>query len=135
MPDEPHQLDEFAIGLSELTALLLSTSDVEGSLHEIADITSKMLPDSPMVAVTLRRDGDEITVASTGPHATVIDELQRTQGLGPCLEALHTATTVAITDMATERRWGSYPAKMLTHGGFARCTPSRCWWTARPSAH
>ncbi|MFF0492790.1 GAF and ANTAR domain-containing protein [Nocardia sp. NPDC004068] len=89
---------------------------MEGSLREIADITAGMLPGHPMVAITLRRNGDALTVASTGPHATLIDELQREQGLGPCLEALNTGTAVTITDLATETRWGTYPARMLAQG-------------------
>ncbi len=96
--------------------MVLSTPDLEGSLREVADITSRMLPEHPMVAITLRRDGDAITVASTGPHATLIDELQRGQGLGPCLEALHTAAPVAVADMSVETRWGTYPARMLAQG-------------------
>ncbi|MCM6777614.1 GAF and ANTAR domain-containing protein [Nocardia sp. CDC159] len=95
---------------------MLSTPNVEDSLREIADITARMLPDRPMVAVTLRRNGDTVTVASTGPHASLIDELARDHGLGPCLEALHTAAPVAIPDMTDERRWGAYPARMLARG-------------------
>ncbi|WP_024803278.1 GAF and ANTAR domain-containing protein [Nocardia sp. BMG51109] len=116
MATDPYHLDEFATGLAELTTLVLSTPDVEASLRDIADITSRMLPNHPMVAITLRRNGDEVTVASTGPHATLIDELQRSQSLGPCLEALRTATPVEVPDMAAESRWGAYPARMLEHG-------------------
>ncbi|WP_280276249.1 GAF and ANTAR domain-containing protein [Nocardia wallacei] len=116
MTSEPYHPDEFAIGLAELTTLVLSTPDVESSLRDIADITARMLPNRPMVAITLRRNDETVTVASTGPHATVIDELQRGQGLGPCLEALHTAEPVAVTDMAAEKRWGAYPARMLEQG-------------------
>ncbi|BCK57665.1 GAF and ANTAR domain-containing protein [Nocardia wallacei] len=116
MAAAPYHPDEFAFGLAELTALVLSTPDVETSLRDVADITAKMLPNHPMVAITLRRNDAAVTVASTGPHATVIDELQRGQGLGPCLEALNTAEPVAVTDMAAEKRWGRYPARMLEQG-------------------
>ncbi|NNH73568.1 GAF and ANTAR domain-containing protein [Nocardia uniformis] len=108
--------DAFAAGLSELTAVVLSTPNVEGSLRDIAAITTRILPGRPMVAITLRRGGDIATVASTGPHATLLDELHISGGLGPCLHALDTAQPVDVPDLTAETRWGDYPHRMLARG-------------------
>ncbi|KZM70818.1 GAF and ANTAR domain-containing protein [Nocardia terpenica] len=116
MPPERLGPDELAVGLAELTALLLSTRDVEDSLRDIADIASGMLPGQPMAGVTLMRGGDAMTVASTGAHAVLIDEIQYTNGLGPCLEAMRTGKPVFVPDVVEERRWGQYSARMLAHG-------------------
>ncbi|RDI68086.1 GAF and ANTAR domain-containing protein [Nocardia pseudobrasiliensis] len=116
MAQQQARFDELAVGMAELTALLLSTRDVEDSLRDLVNIASGMLPGRPMAGVTLRRDAGPMTVASTGAHAELIDEVQYSEGLGPCLEAIQTGAPVSVPDIVTERRWGRYPARMLTHG-------------------
>lgn len=114
--ETPDSGDEFAAGLSELTMLVLATPDVESSLHDIAAITARMLPGRPMAAVTLNRGRDTVTVASTGPHALLLNELQLSGGLGPCLHALDTGKPVDVPDLSAEQRWGDYPARMRARG-------------------
>ncbi|WP_378738968.1 GAF and ANTAR domain-containing protein [Nocardia brasiliensis] len=116
MTEDTFAVDEFASGLSELTAVLLSTADIEESLGEIAATTSRILPGRPMAGVTLTRGGDVATVASSGAHATVVDEIQYGGGRGPCLEAIQTGQPVSVPDVTEEHRWGNYPAQVLAHG-------------------
>ncbi|MFI5783309.1 GAF domain-containing protein [Nocardia sp. NPDC051570] len=116
MPGRLDLLDELITGLSELTALVSSTPDIESSLHDVAELTSRMLPGRPTAAVALRRDGGAVTVASAGPHARLIDEFQQRQGLAVIREAVNTSRAVDIPDLTVERRWGEYPARMLAHG-------------------
>ncbi|WP_282780877.1 MULTISPECIES: GAF and ANTAR domain-containing protein [unclassified Nocardia] len=116
MVEDRSPAEELAVGLSELTALLLSTSDIEDALRDIADIASRMLPGHPLAGVTLERDGQAMTVASTGAHAELLDEVQYSNGLGPCLEAIKTAATVSVPDTVSENRWGDYATRMLAHG-------------------
>ncbi|MEU8900946.1 GAF and ANTAR domain-containing protein [Nocardia sp. NPDC048505] len=102
--------------MSELTALLLSTSDIESALRQLATVASRMLPGKPMAGVSLKRADDTVTVGATGAEASRVDELQYQQRTGPCLEAMHTAEPVSVPDVARENRWGDYPARVMAHG-------------------
>lgn len=116
MSQQGQGLDRLAIGMAELTAVLLSPRTVEEASRDIAEIASRMLPGRPMAGVTLDRGGDAITVASTGAHARAIDEVQPIDGSSPGLHAIHTAEPVSVPDTRAERRWGEYSARMLAHG-------------------
>lgn len=61
--------DALAVGMSELTTVLLSTTDLAGSLDPPSDILSRMLPTHPHVSVTLRLGGERLTGASRIGHA------------------------------------------------------------------
>ncbi|MFI6868940.1 GAF and ANTAR domain-containing protein [Nocardia sp. NPDC050406] len=122
MLDGSDSVEAFAAGLAELTAVVLSTPTVEQALHDTVAITAKILPGKPMVAVTLHIDEDPVTIASSGPHAQVIDELQHSHGLGPCLQAIESGRTVTSPDLIEEHRWGGYPSRMLAEG--IRCVLS-----------
>ncbi|MEV0251315.1 GAF and ANTAR domain-containing protein [Nocardia sp. NPDC050712] len=114
--DDEKAAYELVSGMSELTALLLSTSDIEAALRDLATVASRMLPGRPMAGVSLKRAADTVTVGSTGAEASRVDEIQFQQRTGPCLEAMHTAEPVSVPDVARERRWGDYPARVMAHG-------------------
>lgn len=108
--------DELALGMSELTATLLTGDDVAESLCAVADIVARMLPDHPMVGVTLIREHDTIVVGSSGAPALLIEESRFGERDDPCQQAISTARQVSVPDMATEHRWGGYAERMLAHG-------------------
>ncbi|WP_194819636.1 GAF and ANTAR domain-containing protein [Nocardia sp. XZ_19_385] len=114
--DDESTAYELVSGMSELTALLLSTRDIESSLRDLAAVASKMLPGKPMAGVSIRRAGDTVTVGATGAEASRVDEIQFQQQSGPCLEAMNSAEPVLVPDVAQERRWGDYPARVMAHG-------------------
>jgi GAF domain-containing protein len=116
VPDQPVPVPMPAY-LRELTALLLSTTNVEQALGRLADVAAHSTPGASMVGVTLQRGGRVLTVASTSAHAMMIDEIQYNNGQGgPCLEAMRTGEIVTVTDMPSEQRWGDYASQMLAHG-------------------
>lgn len=57
-----------------------------------------------------------VTVASSDARANAVDELQYGAGDGPCLEALRNRVVVRVDDLASESRWGEYPALALRAG-------------------
>ncbi|MGP4102790.1 hypothetical protein [Nonomuraea sp. KM90] len=59
--------------LTELTEILLATSDVERALGELAGIAAGITPDAPMAGGTLRHAEHVMTVASSDAHALMID--------------------------------------------------------------
>ncbi|MFC9434654.1 ANTAR domain-containing protein [Nocardia sp. NPDC057030] len=108
--------DELALGMSELTALLLSGDDVAESLCAIADTVTRMLPDHPMTGITLARGGGTIVGGSSGAHAMLVEEARFSEGYDPCLQAMDTAQLVSVPDVAMEHRWGGYSTRMLAYG-------------------
>ncbi|BCI51014.1 transcriptional regulator [Mycolicibacterium litorale] len=58
-------------------------------------------------------------LAATDGHPLVLDNIQRTYGQGPCLDAAAGQQTFRIDDMASEERWPAFAAKAVA------CTPVR----------
>lgn len=65
-----------------------------------------------MCAITVERDGSPATVASSGPEAQRLDEIQYSLHDGPCLTALRTAKTILVTDVGADPRWAAYARDM-----------------------
>ncbi|WP_282776195.1 MULTISPECIES: GAF and ANTAR domain-containing protein [unclassified Nocardia] len=107
---------ELAVGLSELTAALLSTSDIEGSLYGSAEAISRMLPGQPMTAISIARTGRAPLTAASCVRARAADAIQYHLGCGPGLEAIETRQPIKVVDAAGEHRWGEYPTQVLAHG-------------------
>ncbi|MFI6044664.1 GAF and ANTAR domain-containing protein [Nocardia sp. NPDC051321] len=108
--------DELALGMSELTALLLTGDEVAESLCAIADAVARMLPNHPMAGVTLVHGHGTIVGGSSAAHAMLVEETQRSEGYDPCLQAIDTAQQVSVHDVAAEHRWGGYSNRMLAFG-------------------
>jgi GAF domain-containing protein len=97
------------VALTELVGLLLSTSGVEGFLHELTVAAAGMGVQPASCGVTVREVGGSLTVASSDAFAAAVDEVQYQAGDGPCLQALKSGREVAVPDVAAETRWGGYP--------------------------
>ena len=65
-----------------------------------------------MCAITVESNGTPATVASSGPEAQRLDEIQYSLHDGPCLTALRTAQTILVTDVETDPRWAAYARDM-----------------------
>lgn len=111
---ESPQLDQIAASLHELTALLLSTDEIEEALQHSAELATRTIPGNPECGLMLDRSGQFSTVASTDALTRLIDEAQHAVGDGPCLQAHRTAVPVHVPDIRDEHRWGDYPA--IAHG-------------------
>jgi GAF domain-containing protein len=110
------ELPELALTYRELQTLLITTSELDAFLTELALLAVAVISPIATCGITLRREGEPMTVTSSDPLAAAVDELQYGRGVGPCLEALHTDETVVVSDLATEERWGDYPAEALRCG-------------------
>ncbi|MEV6558032.1 GAF and ANTAR domain-containing protein [Nocardia sp. NPDC051756] len=108
--------DELALGMSELTALLLTGDEVGESLCAIADTVVRMLPEHPMAGVTLTREHGTIVGGSSAAHEILMEESRFTEGYDPSLQAISTAQQISVPDLAAEHRWGGYSTRMLSHG-------------------
>jgi GAF domain-containing protein len=55
-------------------------------------------------------------VAASGPLARELDEVQYSQGDGPCLQAATTGHVVELVDTTTQERWGPFPRLAAERG-------------------
>jgi len=103
-------------GAMELLHLVMSTPDVESYLHDLAVMAGDVSPVIAGVGVTLQRDGQVLSVATSNALAASVDEVQYGLDTGPCLESLRTGTLVDVPDVARETRWDGYPDHALSRG-------------------
>ncbi|SDH45059.1 GAF and ANTAR domain-containing protein [Agrococcus jejuensis] len=67
-------------------------------------------------------DGRVEVLASTDERAKLVELMQLDEGAGPCLEALATGETVAVTDVRTVRdEWAGFRDQALSLGIHAAC--------------
>ncbi|WP_280276048.1 GAF and ANTAR domain-containing protein [Nocardia wallacei] len=107
--------DELATGVAQLTGLLLADDTILARPQDIADIVAAMLPDSPLIGVTLVSD---TTVSGGCAAATALlpEESRHVDEPGPYQTAVRTARPVSVPDLADEPRWPGYAARLLAHG-------------------
>ena len=94
----------------ELQQLLLATNDVVEYLERVAGYAIRtVVPDADLsCGITLQRDNQPLTVASSDPRAVSVDEVQYEIDRGPCLHSMRTGEVVLIDDLATDEAWVSY---------------------------
>lgn len=96
---ESDTLEAFMNALTRLAALELSEDGTD-----------------VLCGVTLLRHKKAGTIASSGPIAQAMDELQYDYRDGPCLTAARTQELVHAPDLATDGRWPEYSAAIQEHG-------------------
>jgi GAF domain-containing protein len=106
---------DLAGAYSELQNLLLDGPDVTGFLQQLATLSAALVPRTSC-GVTIRRNHQVATVASSDEFAMQLDEIQYGHGEGPCLQAMRTRQRVQVTDLAAEHRWGGYRLHALAAG-------------------
>jgi GAF domain-containing protein len=106
---------ELAAAYSELQSLLLQGADVTAFLEQAVGLAAAVVP-AMGCSITMRRDQELTTAASSNELAQDVDEIQYGRGQGPCLEALHTGVRVLVADLAVETRWPNYRPYALEQG-------------------
>ncbi|PXX60425.1 GAF domain-containing protein [Nocardia tenerifensis] len=108
--------DDLALGMSDLTALLLTGAEVDDSLCAVAEIVTRMLPGHPMTGMTLTYEQGDKVGGSSDAHAMLVKEAECSDGYDPSLQAIVTAQEISVPDVAQEQRWDGYRARMLGNG-------------------
>ncbi|RKO20948.1 ANTAR domain-containing protein [Pseudarthrobacter phenanthrenivorans] len=104
---------------TRLQELVLDSRDVAAFLTDLAVIAAARLsiPSHPVHAgVTVIRHKRPQAVASSDAQARALDETQNGFGDGPCLNALHSRTTLLVPDLAIEHRWARYIKAAMAQG-------------------
>jgi GAF domain-containing protein len=114
MPD--HRDRSLAALTGQLLSLLSNAPHLDEFLDRVAHLATTLVSPPASVGITLRRDHQPFTVATSDDRAAQVDEIQYGRDQGPCLETLRTGTVVQVDDLTRDERWDGYPAHALTHG-------------------
>jgi GAF domain-containing protein len=112
----PPGVPDLADALTELANLMVATPTMDMFLNDLARLATAVITPPASCGITLAQDNQPLTVASSDPLAAHVDEVQYGHDQGPCLQALRTGQVVIAADLATEQRWGPYPAYALSYG-------------------
>ncbi len=94
-----------------LTALAGTPDDaswIDCQLVTIAQLTADLVTAVAYASVTAYRDDAITTVATSSEIARAVDQAQYAEQDGPCLDALDTASPVAVPDVAMTMRWPGF---------------------------
>lgn len=109
--------------LLRLQGLLLETRDLGSTLDELARLATTVVPGAGVeCGISLRVEGDVLTVGSSDRRAVDLDETQYRLDGGPCMETLRTGDAVDVPDARAERRWPEYVPAAVGLG--LRCSVS-----------
>jgi hypothetical protein len=104
--------------------LSLRTANEEQSLHRLASLTAGQVRGCVAASVTLWRDGEPSTQASSHPDATRLIQVQLDSDRGPVLDALTGGGPIQCADTLGEPRWPEYAAAAVRLG--VRCSVTLC---------
>ncbi len=100
---------------SPLTACLTAlagtpddTSWIACQLVTITQLSADLIAPAKYASVTAYRDDAVTTVATSSEVALAVDQAQYGDQAGPCLDALDTASPVAVPDVAATMRWPGF---------------------------
>ncbi|WP_269044546.1 GAF and ANTAR domain-containing protein [Paenarthrobacter sp. Z7-10] len=98
---------------------MLESDDVADFLTGLAQQAAQSLSKGGgevLCGVTLLRERQAATVASSSARARYMDEIQYNFGDGPCLTASREQLTISVPDLRREDRWPDYADAVLQHG-------------------
>ncbi|MBG6216014.1 GAF domain-containing protein [Arthrobacter sp. CAN_A6] len=103
---------------ARLQRLILTSDTLELFLEGFAGQAASIVegPVGVLCGVTLLRDNQATTVASSSPGARALNEVQYGYGEGPSLHAIRTGATTVVHDSRTDTRWPKYFDAVKTHG-------------------
>jgi GAF domain-containing protein len=113
----PHHRDQSpSAASSELLSLLSNGLHLDVFLDRAAQLAAQVVTPTASCGITLRRDGQPFTVATSDTLAAQVDEVQYGRDQGPCLDSLRQGIVVQVDDLTHEDRWDGYPVHALAHG-------------------
>jgi hypothetical protein len=94
--------------LSALAGTPDDASWIPSQLATIAHSSADLIAPVAYASVTAYRDDAVTTVAISSEIALVVDQAQYADEAGPCLDALDSASPVAVPDVAATMRWPGF---------------------------
>jgi hypothetical protein len=113
--------------LPDRTAALLSLAAAtqERSLSQLTALAASQVPGCAAASVTVWRDGELASQASSHPEPSRLVAVQVASGRGPLIDAITTGNPVGCADTLTETRWPEFAAAALRMGVRSTVTLSR----------
>jgi GAF domain-containing protein len=105
-----------ASAYGQLLGLLVEAPDIDAFLDKMVRLATDVVAPAAACGVTICRDGQPFTPATSNDLAAQVDEIQYATDEGPCLDALRTGTVVQVDDLSQEERWDSYRPHAIAHG-------------------
>jgi GAF domain-containing protein len=105
--------------LDRLGRLNLRDLSMESLLQAVADVAKSVMPGEPEASIFVRAQRQQVTVVTTGDLATRLDEVQYSEGEGPCLHAAASGQLTEIVDTRSETRWPEYARRAAEHGNLS----------------
>jgi GAF domain-containing protein len=106
----------FEDAVSALTQYFVGNQTLGASLHEVAQLTMRALPQTDHVGITLLVDGKLKTSVFTHPEVPEIDQAQYRTGQGPCLDAYREGLPYIIDSTLEPGRWQEFRDSAARHG-------------------
>lgn len=97
-------------------ALHVKEAHLAGTLHAVLTSATAVIRSATDAGLNLFVHGRLQPQATLGAASAQLDELQQRTGAGPCIEASRDQVTVAITDLANDRRWPEFAAAATALG-------------------
>ncbi|WP_116201721.1 GAF and ANTAR domain-containing protein [Amycolatopsis circi] len=101
----PVALDDVTSALETLTAVLSTEDDFRLLLHQVCEQVTAAVPAVDEATVTLLRDGNASTAATTSDIAAELDRDQYAVGDGPCIQAASSGKLVRVAIAEAAERW------------------------------
>jgi GAF domain-containing protein len=105
-----------ASAYGQLLGLLVEAPEIDAVLEKMVGLAAEVVTPAVACGVTVRRDGQPFTAATSNVLAARVDEIQYVCDEGPCLDALRQGVVVQVDDLSDEVRWDSYRPSAVAHG-------------------
>lgn len=105
-----------AADFSETVGTLFSASSGQATLNEVLSLAVSTVEGCDLAGIFLL-EGDVVTTpVHTDPIVAEVDVLQHQLGEGPCLDAIHHATTFYADDLNEDARWPRFGPQAAATG-------------------
>jgi hypothetical protein len=102
--------------VSELQTSLLTTRTVEAFLQRVIDGAARHIAPDIACTLTMLRQGQLLTVASTDEQATEADKVEYEVDSGPCVDAARDGVESVVADLPNDDRWPEWKNASLELG-------------------
>src|ERR1700761_4028021 len=98
---------------SALAEIIYQGSDANQVYAAICVAATLVVTGCDHASLLVRRDGHYVTVGASDRIAQRIDDMERTAGDGPCVDAIEEETPQIETDLTTPNEWPQLAAKIV----------------------
>jgi GAF domain-containing protein len=116
-PVSEHSDDSgMASAYSQLLGLLVESPNIDAILEKVVHLAGEVVTPAAACGLTVRRDGQPFSAATSNHLAAQVDQLQYETGQGPCLDALRSGAVVQVDELSRDERWARYRPPAVAHG-------------------